>query len=203
MHRRFEFKERVFFELIKRRKVCGRFGPAEFFAGGEVEDLASEAAVAEEGADVVMAGEAPQIKLLPVENRTPRSPRCVERVRILHEIRVARVQGDAAVHGREVVSALSAAQCGLIERRLFLVHHCPVRIMFFAQLREVTGIEVAEIDADGLDRARLWELLEKRWPGLSAHRVITRLARNGVYAEAGEIFGAHDEVALIPPVSGG
>jgi molybdopterin converting factor small subunit len=33
--------------------------------------------------------------------------------------------------------------------------------------------------------------------------VNVRLARNGVYAGEGEIFLEGDEVALIPPVSGG
>lgn len=75
--------------------------------------------------------------------------------------------------------------------------------MFFAQLRQVCGTEVAEIDADGVDRTRLWELLLARWPGLETHRAGVRLARNGAYAEPCEIFQAGDEVALIPPVSGG
>jgi len=45
--------------------------------------------------------------------------------------------------------------------------------------------------------------LVERWPALAAHRANTRLARNGAYAGESEIFGADDEVALIPPVSGG
>jgi molybdopterin converting factor small subunit len=49
----------------------------------------------------------------------------------------------------------------------------------------------------------LWELLLARWPGLAAYRAQTRLARNGVYAGANEVFADSDEVALIPPVSGG
>ena len=75
--------------------------------------------------------------------------------------------------------------------------------MFFAQLREVAGTGVVEIDADGADSARLWELLLARWPDLETHRASVRLARNGAYAHPGEIFHAGDEVALIPPVSGG
>jgi len=76
-------------------------------------------------------------------------------------------------------------------------------ILFFAQLREVAGVETAELGADGVTAEGLWELLVARWPGLAAHRADVRLARNGVYAAAGEIFSAQDEVALIPPVSGG
>jgi len=78
-----------------------------------------------------------------------------------------------------------------------------MRVLFFAQLREVTGIAQAEIEADGVDADSLWSTLAERWPGLSGHRRNIRLARNGAYAAPGEVFRANDEVALIPPVSGG
>jgi len=78
-----------------------------------------------------------------------------------------------------------------------------MRILFFAQLREVAGAVDAELKADGVDDAVLWKLLLARWPGLAAYRAQTRLARNGVYAGANEVFADSDEVALIPPVSGG
>ena len=78
-----------------------------------------------------------------------------------------------------------------------------MKVLFFAQLREVTGTEAAELAEDGVTAEGFWESLVARWPGLAMHRTNVRLARNGVYAEAGEIFGEHDEVALIPPVSGG
>ena len=78
-----------------------------------------------------------------------------------------------------------------------------MRILFFAQLREVAGAADAELKADGVDAVVLWELLLARWPGLAVYRAQTRLARNGVYAGANEVFADSDEVALIPPVSGG
>jgi molybdopterin converting factor subunit 1 len=78
-----------------------------------------------------------------------------------------------------------------------------VRILFFAQLREVTGLDQAEIQVDRVDASSLWNSLLSMWPGLASHRANVRMARNGAYAEAGEIFCAGDEVALIPPVSGG
>ncbi len=78
-----------------------------------------------------------------------------------------------------------------------------MRVLFFAQTRSVTGVGEVAIEADGVDEDALWTLLLARWPGLAAMRVQTRLARNGVYAVPGEIFRADDEVALIPPVSGG
>ena len=78
-----------------------------------------------------------------------------------------------------------------------------MRILFFAQLREVTGVEQAEIEVDSVDASSLWKSLLSMWPGLAAHQPQIRLARNGRYVESGEAFERGDEVALIPPVSGG
>ncbi|MFM7375343.1 MAG: MoaD/ThiS family protein [Chthoniobacterales bacterium] len=78
-----------------------------------------------------------------------------------------------------------------------------MRILFFAQLRGAVGSDQGEVAADGINQNQLWRLLEERWPALSAHRATTRLARNGVYAGPDDIFRSGDEVALIPPVSGG
>lgn len=78
-----------------------------------------------------------------------------------------------------------------------------MKVLFFAQLREAAGTEAAELDVDEVATDGLWELLVSRWPELGPHRRNVRLARNGVYAAAGEIFSDQDEVALIPPVSGG
>jgi molybdopterin converting factor subunit 1 len=94
-------------------------------------------------------------------------------------------------------------QCGLIARGSALGHYRRVRILFFAQLRGAVGSDRAEVEADGVNQTELWRLLEKRWPSLSAHRATTRLARNGTYAAPEDIFRSGDEVALIPPVSGG
>ncbi|MFZ4484461.1 MAG: MoaD/ThiS family protein [Chthoniobacterales bacterium] len=78
-----------------------------------------------------------------------------------------------------------------------------MRVLFFAQLKDVAGVDQISLAVDRLSAGALWDLLIARWPALAAHREQTRLARNGAYAEAGEVFGSEDEVALIPPVSGG
>ena len=78
-----------------------------------------------------------------------------------------------------------------------------MRVLFFAQVREATGVAEGELDADGVSAAALWTSLIKRWPVLAAHQANTRLARNGSYAAPDEVFRAGDEVALLPPVSGG
>jgi molybdopterin converting factor subunit 1 len=79
-----------------------------------------------------------------------------------------------------------------------------LKVLFFAQIRDVTGCAAAEITATGETTAEgLWSLLDQRFPGLEKFRSSTRLARNGVFAADRETFLPGDEVALIPPVSGG
>lgn len=78
-----------------------------------------------------------------------------------------------------------------------------MKILCFAQVREAVGAAEADLSAADVDEAGLWELLISRWPALAPHRPTLRLARNGHYAEKGAVFRADDEVALLPPVSGG
>lgn len=79
-----------------------------------------------------------------------------------------------------------------------------MRILFFAHLKEVTKCDFVELDLQStLDAAGLWVQLVKQFPGLAAHRASVRLAKNGEYAVAEPEFSNDDEVALIPPVSGG
>lgn len=79
-----------------------------------------------------------------------------------------------------------------------------MRVLFFAQLQDVTGCEAADITAPApLNRAQLWAALLDKFPGLRAHQANARLACNWEYAGAETQFADADEVALIPPVSGG
>lgn len=79
-----------------------------------------------------------------------------------------------------------------------------MRVLFFAQLKDVTGCDAAELTSPlSLNRDQLWAMLLGKFPGLLAHRGNIRLARNWEYADAETLFCDGDEVALIPPVSGG
>jgi molybdopterin converting factor subunit 1 len=78
-----------------------------------------------------------------------------------------------------------------------------MRVLFFAHLKDIThcaetSLACAEADAEGL-----WRQLIKAHPGLARYRSSVRLARNGEYAQPDARFTDADEVALIPPVSGG
>jgi molybdopterin converting factor subunit 1 len=77
-------------------------------------------------------------------------------------------------------------------------------VLFFAQLKDATGCDSVELSAPApVSADTLWEMLLKKFPVLAAHRSCTRLACNGEYASAETRFADGDEVALIPPVSGG
>lgn len=79
-----------------------------------------------------------------------------------------------------------------------------MRVLFFAQLKDATGCDTVELaTASPLNAPQLWTELVQRFPALAAHRLNVRLARNWEYAAPDAIFGNDDEVALIPPVSGG
>jgi molybdopterin converting factor subunit 1 len=79
-----------------------------------------------------------------------------------------------------------------------------MRILFFAHLKDATGCDSAELKAESpLSAEQFWTELLKQFPKLAAHRSSVRLARNQEYAMANARFSDRDEVALIPPVSGG
>ena len=79
-----------------------------------------------------------------------------------------------------------------------------MRILFFAQLKDVTGCDSVELAAASpMDGEMFWVELLKKFPKLAAHRTNVRLARNWEYAAPDAQFTNADEVALIPPVSGG
>ena len=81
-----------------------------------------------------------------------------------------------------------------------------VHVQFFASAREVAGCDRAEIRWEGeaaVAAEYFWRLLESRFPGLGALRAGSRLARNLTYLGDGEMLFSGDEVAVIPPVSGG
>jgi molybdopterin converting factor subunit 1 len=77
-----------------------------------------------------------------------------------------------------------------------------VRVLFFAYLRERCGARETTVELP--ERARvgdLWQILCQRYPGLDAERL--RVALNRVYVDNTHPLHDNDELALIPPVSGG
>jgi len=79
-----------------------------------------------------------------------------------------------------------------------------MRVLLFAHLKDATSAAELEIKiSDDLDADGFWRALLAAQPALAKFRPTTRLARNGEYADAQTRFSDADEVALIPPVSGG
>lgn len=77
-------------------------------------------------------------------------------------------------------------------------------VLYFAQARRLTGIAADTFEvARPLDADELWAEIARRHPDLVLLRAVVRLARNGEFAGPDERFAPGDEVALIPPVSGG
>jgi molybdopterin synthase catalytic subunit/molybdopterin converting factor small subunit len=79
-----------------------------------------------------------------------------------------------------------------------------VRVRLFAVQRELAGTRQVELELpDGASIETAWQALVGLHPALAAGRAAVRFARNGVYADASEVLGDGDELACIPPVSGG
>ncbi len=79
-----------------------------------------------------------------------------------------------------------------------------MRILLFAQVKDAVGAAEFELKIHGeVDAAGVWRHLIVARSELAPFQKTTRLARNGEYADARARFIDADEVALIPPVSGG
>jgi molybdopterin synthase catalytic subunit len=79
-----------------------------------------------------------------------------------------------------------------------------VRVLFFGQLKEIVG--AAEESAELSDGARVEDLFERygrRFPKFAEFRHSIATSVNQVYADAKASLANGDEVAFLPPVSGG
>ena len=79
-----------------------------------------------------------------------------------------------------------------------------VRVRLFAIQRELAGTREVPLDLpDGATVADAWDGLVALHPALAPGRASVRFARNGAYADDATSLADGDEVAMIPPVSGG
>lgn len=78
-----------------------------------------------------------------------------------------------------------------------------MRILFFAHLKDITRCAEMTVQCGEINAAGLWRKLVAAHPGLDQYRTSVRLAKNSEYVNSMELFTDTDEVALIPPVSGG
>ncbi len=78
-----------------------------------------------------------------------------------------------------------------------------IRVLFFAALADAAGRREASLEiADGATLADLGARLKEAYPGIEGAPTYA-FAVNAEYATPGQRLSDGDEVALIPPVSGG
>jgi molybdopterin synthase catalytic subunit len=79
-----------------------------------------------------------------------------------------------------------------------------VRVRLFALQRELAGAREIALDLPaGATVEAGWQAIVDRHPVLAPGRPSMRFARNGDYADADDALADGDELAFIPPVSGG
>ena len=79
-----------------------------------------------------------------------------------------------------------------------------IRVRLFAIQRELAGTREVSLElADDATVADAWNGLVDLHPALAPGRASVRFARNGAYADESTTLSDGDEVAMIPPVSGG
>ncbi len=79
-----------------------------------------------------------------------------------------------------------------------------MKVLFFAQSRQATGCDDYLLEVENsVTQAEFWTLLAGVFPGMAAQQKGSRLARRETYLQPGELLGPGDEIAVIPPVSGG
>jgi molybdopterin converting factor subunit 1 len=78
-----------------------------------------------------------------------------------------------------------------------------VRVLLFGAAADRAGTREVEIPAEEITLDELWPLLAERHPDLSPMRGTIAFAVNGEYARGDARVSPGDEVAVLPPVSGG
>jgi molybdopterin converting factor subunit 1 len=79
-----------------------------------------------------------------------------------------------------------------------------VRIRLFASLRDAVGLAESFLELrEGATAEDAWRVLAHETPSLVSRRPSLAVAVNREYAEFATVLKEGDEVAFIPPVSGG
>ena len=78
-----------------------------------------------------------------------------------------------------------------------------IQVKFFASCRELTGVNAVKVSAEVKDTSELIALLLEMYPDLKSGIDEVSLAVNKKYIEGPTTLHDNDEVALLPPMSGG
>jgi molybdopterin synthase sulfur carrier subunit len=99
------------------------------------------------------------------------------------------------------VSALAAS---LPARYTAAMHEITARVLFFGRLKDIVGVsEVACSVPEGAQIAQVFAQYMERCPELAAYRKSVVASRNREFASFETPVAAGDEIAFLPPVSGG
>ena len=78
-----------------------------------------------------------------------------------------------------------------------------VKVLFFGAAAAAAETREVYVPANGVSLNELWSLITVKYPALAPMRGTLAFAINGEYAGLDEVVSAGDEVAVMPPVSGG
>lgn len=79
-----------------------------------------------------------------------------------------------------------------------------IHLKLFAGCKDIIGVSSLSIElADGSDATATFDALIQRHPGLERYRNSALLAVNRAYTDRATVLRDGDELAIIPPVSGG
>ena len=79
-----------------------------------------------------------------------------------------------------------------------------LRVLYFGIVREKLGKSEETIDArDGLTAGDFLTEMADRYPDLGEGVIRLRVACNSEYVDSDAVLSDEDEIAIIPPVSGG
>jgi molybdopterin converting factor subunit 1 len=79
-----------------------------------------------------------------------------------------------------------------------------IKVLLFGAAADRAGTRETELPADeGATLEKIWPLLAARHPELAPMRDTLAFAVNGEYARGDASVSPGDEVAVLPPVSGG
>ena len=79
-----------------------------------------------------------------------------------------------------------------------------IKVLFFGAAADRAGTRETELDVEaGTTIAEIWPPIVKRHPDLGPMRDTLAFAVNGEYARGEDAVAPGDEVAVLPPVSGG
>lgn len=79
-----------------------------------------------------------------------------------------------------------------------------VMVLLFGAAADRAGVRQTEVSVDdSMTLGELWPVLADQHPGLAPMRETLAFAVNGEYARMDDVVSSGDEVAVLPPVSGG